>query len=175
MFSRKTFGLALLALAPVTVAACDDDADDVMQPQVVNLVETAQAAGSFTTLIAALDATGLRSTLESGGVFTVFAPTDAAFAAVPADILNTLLADVDLLTQVLTYHVVPGRVLSSDVVGLSSASTLNGADVSISVKAGSVFVDNAQVVATDVQGTNGVIHVIDAVILPPAVLAALGN
>ena len=149
--------------------------DQVILPSAEDIVEIAVGNTSFSTLVTALQAADLVGALQAEGPFTVFAPTDDAFAAVPSDVLNTLLGDVDLLTQVLTYHVVPGRVFSTDVVGLTSATTLNGAAVSISVENGMVMIDGATVVATDVQGTNGVIHVIDAVILPPEVLQAIGG
>lgn len=130
------------------------------------IVDIAINAGSFNTLVAAVQAAGLVETLSGPGPFTVFAPTDEAFAQIPADELNALLADKDALTAVLTYHVVAGKVLARDVVGLSSAETVNGQSIRISVKDGKVMVDEATVVATDIEASNGVIHVIDKVILP---------
>ena len=131
-----------------------------------NIVEIAAGNDSFSTLVAAVKAAGLVETLSSEGPFTVFAPTDEAFARIPEADLNALLADKDALTAVLTYHVVPGRVMASEVVGLSSATTVNGQDVDIEVRSGSVLVDGATVVSPDIEATNGVIHVIDRVILP---------
>jgi uncharacterized surface protein with fasciclin (FAS1) repeats len=132
----------------------------------MNIVETAVAAGSFNTLVAAVKAAGLVETLSGEGPFTVFAPTDEAFAEIPEDQLNALLADKEALTAVLTYHVVAGKVMAEDVVKLSSATTVNGQDVDIKVMDGKVMVDNAQVITADVAASNGVIHVINKVILP---------
>jgi len=131
-----------------------------------DIVDTAVAAGDFNTLVTAVKAAGLVETLKGEGPFTVFAPTDAAFAKVPTDTLNALLADKAALANVLTYHVVAGNVMAADVVKLTSAVTVQGQAVSIEVKDGKVYVDGAQVVATDIKASNGVIHVIDAVILP---------
>ena len=134
--------------------------------QTPDIVDVAAEAGSFNTLIAALEAAELTDVLRSDGPFTVFAPTDEAFAAIPEADLKALLADKEALTAVLTYHVVPGKVMASDVVELSSATTVQGQDVDIAVDMGKVKVDNATVVTTDIQASNGVIHVIDSVILP---------
>ena len=131
-----------------------------------DIVDTAIAAGSFNTLVTAVQAAGLVETLKSEGPFTVFAPTDEAFAAIPAADLEALLADKEKLTAVLTYHVVPGKVMAADVVGLDSATTVQGSDVDIEVVDGGVMIDGANVVTTDIETSNGVIHVIDAVILP---------
>ena len=131
-----------------------------------DIVDTAVAAGDFSTLVTAVKAAGLVETLKGEGPFTVFAPTDAAFAKVPTDTLNALLADKAALANVLTYHVVAGNVMAADVVKLTSAVTVQGQAVSIEVKDGKVYVDGSQVVATDIKASNGVIHVIDAVILP---------
>ena len=131
-----------------------------------DIVDTAVAAGDFSTLVTAVKAAGLVETLKGEGPFTVFAPTDAAFAKVPTDTLNALLADKAALANVLTYHVVAGNVMAADVVKLTSAVTVQGQAVSIEVKDGKVFIDGTQVVATDIKASNGVIHVIDAVILP---------
>ena len=132
----------------------------------MNIVETAVSAGSFNSLVAAVKAAGLVETLSGEGPFTVFAPTDEAFAQIPEDQLNALLADKEALTAVLTYHVVAGRVMAEDVVKLSSAETVNGQNVDIKVWDGKVMIDDAQVTAVDIAATNGVIHVIDKVILP---------
>ena len=131
-----------------------------------DIVDTAVAAGDFNTLVTAVKAAGLVETLKGEGPFTVFAPTDAAFAKVPTETLNALLADKAALANVLTYHVVAGKVMAADVVKLNSAETVQGQAVSIEVKGGKVYVDGAQVVTTDIKASNGVIHVIDAVILP---------
>ena len=130
-----------------------------------DIVDTAVAAGSFNTLATALTEAGLVDTLKGEGPFTVFAPTDEAFAKIPADQLKAILADKDKLTAILTYHVVAGKVLATDVVKLKSAKTVQGSDVSISTEGG-VKVDNANVVKTDIMASNGVIHVIDTVIIP---------
>jgi uncharacterized surface protein with fasciclin (FAS1) repeats len=132
----------------------------------MNIVETAVAAGSFNTLVAAVKAAGLVETLSGEGPFTVFAPTDEAFAQIPADQLNALLADKEALTAVLTYHVVAGKVMAEDVVKLSSAPTVNGQSVKIEVREGKVMIDGAEVTTADIDTTNGVIHVIDRVIFP---------
>jgi len=131
-----------------------------------DIVDTAVAAGDFNTLVTAVKAAGLVETLKGEGPFTVFAPTDAAFAKVPTDTLNALLADKAALANVLTYHVVAGKVMAADVVKLTSAETVQGQAVSVEVKDGKVYVDGAQVVTTDIKASNGVVHVIDAVILP---------
>lgn len=132
-----------------------------------DIVETALAAGSFETLAAALGAADLVDALKSDGPFTVFAPTDEAFAKLPAGTVETLLKPENkgLLTSILTYHVVPGQVMASDVVNLNNATTLNGQKIDISTMDG-VMVDNANVTKTDITCSNGVIHVIDRVILP---------
>jgi uncharacterized surface protein with fasciclin (FAS1) repeats len=133
-----------------------------------DIVDTAVAAGSFTTMAKALEAAGLLETLKGAGPFTVFAPTDEAFAKLPAGTLDTLLKPENRakLTRILTYHVVPGRVMAADVVKLHSATAVSGDTIAIATHGGSVTVDNAHVVKTDIVATNGVIHVIDAVILP---------
>lgn len=134
-----------------------------------DIVETATEAGSFTTLLTAAKAAGLVETLQGEGPFTVFAPTDEAFAALPAGTLERLLADKEALKKVLLYHVVPAAVTADKVVGLTSADSVEGSPIAIAVKDGTVFLnDSARVVTADVLASNGVIHVIDAVILPPA-------
>jgi uncharacterized surface protein with fasciclin (FAS1) repeats len=135
--------------------------------QLQNLVETARGAGSFTTLLAAVDAAGLSETLSSGGPFTVFAPTDEAFAQLPAGTIESLLEDTPKLVEVLTYHVVQGRVTASDVVAVPTAATVHGDDLAISVNGG-IEVAGARVVSTDIEASNGLIHVIDRVLLPAA-------
>jgi uncharacterized surface protein with fasciclin (FAS1) repeats len=147
--------------------------DSVMMPK--NVVELAQSAGSFSTLLAAAEAAGLVDTLTGSGPFTIFAPTDAAFAALPEGTVSDLLKpeNKDKLAAILTYHVVPGKVTASEVVGLTEAKTVEGSMLDIAVekdgdKVTGVMVDNAKVVQTDIIGSNGVIHVIDAVVLPNA-------
>lgn len=131
-----------------------------------DIVDTAVAAGSFNTLVTAVKAAELVDTLKGVGPFTVFAPNDAAFAKVPADTLNGLLADKAALANVLTYHVVAGKMMAADVVKLSSVKTVQGQSLKIETKDGKVFVDGAQVISTDIETSNGVIHVIDSVVLP---------
>jgi len=131
-----------------------------------DIVDTAVAAGSFKTLVKAVQEAGLVQTLKGPGPFTVFAPTDEAFAKLPAGTLDALLKDKAKLTSILTYHVVSGRVLAADVMKMKSAKTVNGQEISITMKDGAVMVDNARVIRTDILTSNGVIHVIDAVILP---------
>ena len=153
-----TVGLFTLALSMFAAAGHHGMKKDI--------VDTAVAAGDFNTLVTAVKAAGLVETLKGEGPFTVFAPTDAAFAKVPTDTLNALLADKAALANVLTYHVVAGKVMAADVVKLTSAVTVQGQAVSIEVKDGKVYIDGTQVVTTDIEASNGVIHVIDAVILP---------
>jgi len=133
--------------------------------QAKDLVDTAIDAGQFKTLAAALDKAGLVSTLKGKGPFTVFAPTDAAFAKVPKADLDALLADKAKLTAVLTYHVVPGSVMAKDVKS-GKVKTVQGSELTLAASGGGVMVDNAQVVKADIVADNGVIHVIDSVVLP---------
>jgi uncharacterized surface protein with fasciclin (FAS1) repeats len=135
-----------------------------------SIVDIAVADGRFTTLVAAVEAAGLAETLSGEGQFTVFAPTDDAFAALPEGTVESLLEDPEgALTDVLLYHVVDGAVMAEDVVGLSAAPTLQGQEISISVVDGQVFLnDTVQVIITDIMASNGVIHVIDGVLTPPA-------
>lgn len=142
--------------------------DSVLLPP-SDIVDTAIADGRFTTLVAAVQAAGLVDTLKSKGPFTVFAPTDDAFAKLPAGTVETLLKPENLeqLTGILTYHVVSGRVMAADVIELTSADTVNGKPVTIKVDDGKVYINEAQVIITDILTSNGVIHVIDQVILPP--------
>jgi uncharacterized surface protein with fasciclin (FAS1) repeats len=131
-----------------------------------DIVDTAVAAGEFTTLVAAVKAAGLVDTLKSEGPFTVFAPNDAAFAKLPEGTVEGLLKDKEALAKILTYHVVSGKVTAKDVVELTEATTVQGQKVTISVRDGSVYVNGAKVIATDIMTSNGVIHVLDSVILP---------
>lgn len=138
------------------------------------IVEIAVGNSDFSTLVAAVTEAGLVDTLSGEGPFTVFAPTNDAFAALGEDTIAKVLADKELLTSILTYHVVAGKVMAADVVGLTSATTVEGSDISISVKDGSVYLnDTVKVVMTDIEASNGVIHVIDGVLLPPAVQAMM--
>jgi uncharacterized surface protein with fasciclin (FAS1) repeats len=134
-----------------------------------DIVDTAVEAGQFQTLAAALEAAGLVETLKGAGPFTVFAPTDEAFAKLPAGTVESLLKpeNKDQLTAILTYHVVPGKVMSHDVAGIDEARTVNGEMIDIEVDGSSVKVNDATVTAADIAASNGVIHVIDTVILPP--------
>jgi len=133
-----------------------------------DIVDTAVAAGSFKTLAAALQAAGLVDTLKGKGPFTVFAPTDEAFAKLPPGTVEDLLKpeNKEKLVAILTYHVVPGKVLAPQVTKMNSVKTLNGQSLAIKVNDGTVMVDNAKVIKTDILCSNGVIHVIDSVILP---------
>ena len=130
-----------------------------------DIVDIAASAGDFDTLVTAVKAAGLVDTLKGEGPFTVFAPTDAAFAKIPSDQLNALLKDKDALVKVLTYHVVPGKVKAAQVVRLSAAETVQGQSITIDTRNG-IKVDNARVIKTDIDAENGVIHVIDTVIMP---------
>ncbi len=132
----------------------------------MDIVDTAVAAGSFKTLAAALTEAGLIDTLKGAGPFTVFAPTDEAFAKLPPGTVEALLKDKAKLTAILTYHVVAGKVLAKDVSTMTSAKTVNGADVAIDASSG-VKVGGATVVKADIEASNGVIHVIDTVLMPP--------
>jgi len=161
--SRSVLAGALLAL----VAASGPAAAAAPAPQ-KDIVDTAVAAGSFQTLAAALQAAGLVETLKGPGPFTVFAPTDAAFAKLPAGTVESLLKPENKakLTAILMYHVVPGRVLAAQVGGMTSAPTANGQTLAISSENGIVTVDGARVTKADILCSNGVIHVIDTVLLP---------
>lgn len=130
-----------------------------------DIVDTAVGAGSFNTLVAAVKAAGLVETLKSPGPFTVFAPTDDAFKKLPEGTVDSLLKDIPKLTKILTYHVVSGKVLSSDVVNLDKATTVEGSDLKIDASSG-VKVNEATVVTPDIEADNGVIHVIDSVLIP---------
>ena len=150
---RKTM-LSLTAAAALATPAFADD-----------IVDIAVGADDFNTLVAAVEAAGLVDTLKGEGPFTVFAPTDAAFAALPEGTVEALLADIPTLTAILTYHVVPGAVMSGDLADGMTAATVNGQEVTFGVGS-AVTVDGANVIQADIEASNGVIHVIDAVILP---------
>jgi uncharacterized surface protein with fasciclin (FAS1) repeats len=146
-------------------AAAEEPTEEPAMDQ--DIVDLAMADGRFTTLVAAVEGAGLVDTLKGEGPFTVFAPTDEAFATLPAGTVEGLLADVPALTDVLLYHVVSGKVMAADVAGLDSATTVQGSDVTITVDGETVMVNDAQVIITDIEASNGVIHVIDSVLLPP--------
>lgn len=159
-----TLGLA----APLAMAAPSAGTAKAAPMAQKDIVDTAVGAGQFSTLAAALTAAGLVDTLKGPGPFTVFAPTDAAFAALPAGTVDNLLKpeNRDQLVAVLTYHVVPGKVDAAQVVSLDKATTVNGKDVAIATQGGKVMVDGATVTTADIGASNGVIHVIDKVLLP---------
>ena len=163
-FAGKLLLPVLIALITSGFAVASDCGHPAKQAS-KDIVDTAVEAGSFSTLVTAVQAAGLVDTLKGEGPFTVFAPTDEAFAKLPAGTLDSLLQDKAALTEVLTYHVVPGRVMAADVAGLSSAETVQGQSIRIDSSSG-VKVDNANVVKADIVTSNGVIHVIDSVILP---------
>ncbi|MEM6623636.1 MAG: fasciclin domain-containing protein [Pseudomonadota bacterium] len=151
------------------LAACAPTTQTAEQAPKADIVDTAVAAGSFTTLVAAVQAAGLVETLKSDGPFTVFAPTDDAFAALPPGTVQALLKpeNKDQLVAILTYHVVAGKVMSGDLAGKQvAAPTVQGSTVDINATGGGVAVDGANVIAADVDASNGVIHVIDKVLLP---------
>lgn len=156
------FAFAFLTIGAVT--AGDYDNDNKMMKK--DIVDTAIAADDFNTLVAAVKAAGLVETLKGEGPFTVLAPTDAAFAKIPKADLDALLADKEALTKVLTYHVIPAKAKAADVVGMSSADTVAGQAVSISVDGDTVMINDAKVIKTDIMASNGVIHVIDTVLMP---------
>ncbi len=163
-----TFPLKKIALAALLAArlALPDHAFAADK----DIVQTAVAAGQFKTLATALDAAGLVPTLEGPGPFTVFAPTDEAFAKLPAGTLQNLLKPENKaqLVAILTYHVVPGRLMASDVVKAHELKTVEGQPLEVKTSSGAVMIDNATVTATDIAASNGVIHVIDHVVLPPS-------
>ncbi len=166
---RMTRYATAVAVFVATVAVFGFSADHHQSSQQrKDIVDTAVGAGQFKTLAAALKAGGLVETLKGEGPFTVFAPTDEAFAKLPAGTLDDLLKpeNKEKLVAILTYHVVAGQATSSDVAGMTSAKTVNGKELKLTVKDGKVMVNNANVVKADVMASNGVIHVIDTVLLP---------
>lgn len=174
----RTKGIVLLLvtlfLSASFAMAADRSKTDLVDAAYANekgqmdIVDTAVDAGSFKTLAAALTAADLISTLKGEGPFTVFAPTDAAFAKLPPGTLEDLLKpeNKSKLQAILTYHVVPGRLMASDVVSMNEAKTVNGGDLMIKADMGKVMIDNAQVTQTDIECSNGIIHVIDTVVMP---------
>lgn len=183
---RNSLFLGLLLAVTLVMAACAPAATPEPEPTAIpeptatpepvlaDIVDTAVVDGRFTTLAAALEAAGLVETLKGEGPFTVFAPTDDAFAALPEGTVESLLLpeNKQQLIDILTYHVVPGKVMAADVTMLESATTVLGKDVAIKVDMGNVYINEAQVIITDIETSNGVIHVIDAVIPPPSDEAA---
>jgi uncharacterized surface protein with fasciclin (FAS1) repeats len=165
---NKSFGLVYFAAAVALLLSIPFAAQARPKAASQDIVDTAVAAGSFKTLAAALQAAGLVETLKGKGPFTVFAPTDEAFAKLPAGTVDDLLKpeNKEKLAAILTYHVVPGKVMAAQVTKMNSAKTVNGQSLVISVNGGTVMVDNAKVVKTDILCSNGVIHVIDSVVLP---------
>jgi uncharacterized surface protein with fasciclin (FAS1) repeats len=159
-FVLGTLAAVALTVAPVTAAP--------VAAQTKDIVDTAVAAGSFKTLAAALKAAGLIDTLKGPGPFTVFAPTDEAFAKLPAGTVEMLLKPENKakLTRILTHHVVAGKVMAADAAKLTSAKAVSGDTLTIAARGGGVTIDKAKVVTADVAASNGVIHVIDTVILP---------
>jgi transforming growth factor-beta-induced protein len=181
---KKLFVLSLTVLVSVLVAACAPALTPTAMPTALpeptaipmpepteapkTIVDIAVADGRFTTLVAAVQAAGLAETLSGEGPFTVFAPTDDAFAKLPEGTVETLLKDIPALKDILLYHVVAGKVMAADVVKLTSADTALAKPVAIKVDMDKVYVNEAQVIITDIEASNGVIHVIDSVLLPPA-------
>ena len=175
---KKSLVFVLLLSFSLIVAACATPAPaptpvaapaPTEAPEMKNIVETAIAAGSFNTLVAAVSAAGLADTLSGEGPFTVFAPTDEAFAALPAGTVDALLADpTGDLTQILLYHVLGMKAMAADVTDGLEVETLQGSTVKFSIKDGNVMINDAMIIAFDVEASNGVIHVIDAVIMPPS-------
>jgi uncharacterized surface protein with fasciclin (FAS1) repeats len=166
----KLFLLSLVAIATVAVAATAGAGAHKSAPKQQDIVDTAVAAGSFNTLAAALEAADLIGALKGDGPFTVFAPTDEAFAALPAGTVENLLKpeNQDQLKAILLYHVVSGKIMAADIGGEATPATLQGATIDVISSGGGVTVNGANVVSADIATSNGVIHVIDAVILPPA-------
>jgi len=179
--------LFVLVIASLVVGACapaatpaptqppapvETEVPPTPMPELTDIVDTAVADGRFTTLVAAVQAAGLVETLKGDGPFTVFAPTDDAFAKLPAGTVEELLKpeNLETLQNILLYHVVPGKVMAADVTALESAETASGQTVAIKTDMGNVYINDAKVVITDIETSNGVIHVIDAVLLPPAEL-----
>ncbi len=165
----NTFRLAAVAVIFFALTLVSVNAQDYSKKSTLkDIVTTAADAGTFKTLATALTEAGLIETLKSKGPFTVFAPTDEAFAKLPKGTLEELLKDKEALKKILLYHVVSGNVMSTDVVKLTEVKTVEGFKVKISVKDGNVMINDAKVIKADVKASNGVIHVIDTVILPPA-------
>jgi uncharacterized surface protein with fasciclin (FAS1) repeats len=164
MSLKSKFGVLFASLVLALFIAAMPASANVNETK--DIVDTAVSAGSFNTLVTAVKAAGLVDTLKGTGPFTVFAPTDEAFAKIPKETLEGLLNNPEALKKVLLYHVVSGNVMAKDAVKLKSAKTVQGSSAKITVKGGNVMIDNAHVVKTDIACSNGVIHVIDTVIMP---------
>lgn len=176
MKNRKFFAAALVALTILPALASAQNKPKEKKTM-KNIVEVAVEAGNFKTLVTALKAADLVGTLEGPGPFTVFAPSDAAFAKLPAGTVEGLLGDKAKLASILTFHVISGKVMAADVIKSNGAEpmTLNGETLDIVVRDGKVYVDGAQVVTADIVASNGVIHVIDKVLIPSAKPAGVGH
>ena len=172
--TRQMLAAAAAMLYLPTVASAQSSME---KAPMKNIMETAEDAGSFKTLVAAVNVAGLAETLRGPGPFTVFAPTDAAFAKLPAGTLESLLENTEQLAAILTYHVLAGKVTSGEIVQAKGAkpSTVNGQPLDIVLRNGKVYVNGAEVVTADIVASNGVIHVIDSVLLPKAEPAAVGR
>ncbi|MBC7897704.1 MAG: fasciclin domain-containing protein [Cytophagaceae bacterium] len=170
------FGAVVAALVVPTIASAQTPTQ-TGKTSMKNIVQVAVEAGTFTTLVAAVKAAGLAETLQGPGPFTVFAPNDAAFAKLPKGTVEGLLDDKEKLASILTFHVVSGKVMAGDIVKTNGAkpATVNGLPVDIVVRDGKVYVNGAQVVSADIQASNGVIHVIDTVLLPKAATVGAGR
>lgn len=169
---NTAFTILLAGLTIFMAIGCSDDDKNPMNsatPQpTLDIVETASAAGNFNTLLAAVEAADLVDALKAEGPLTVFAPTDEAFAALPAGTVEALLQDIDALTAILTYHVTVGEITAEEVVKQATIPTLNGSELTITVSENGVMIDNANIIVTDIKASNGIIHVIDAVVIPNA-------
>ena len=174
---KKIHALAAIAALAALPAVAPAQGMSQEKKPMKTIVEVAVDAGNFTTLVTALKAAGLVDALQGPGPFTVFAPTDAAFAKLPPGTVETLLADPERLASILTYHVVAGKVLAGDIVRGKGArpTTLNGQSLAVSVRGGKVFVNSSQVTTADIAASNGVIHVIDTVLLPSAAPVPAGR
>lgn len=168
--TMRPFHAAAALAALFTLSACAPAYSSKENIPMKNIVQVAVENGNFNTLVAAVKAAGLAETLQGPGPFTVFAPTDSAFAKLPAGTVDALLMDKGKLASILTYHVLSGKVVSSDIARMNGANpvTANGQKLDIDVRGGKVYVNGAQVVTADVQASNGVIHVIDGVLMPKA-------
>ena len=168
--TNRSFHAAAAVATLLTLSACAPAYTSKENQPMKNIVQVAVENGNFKTLVAAVQAAGLAETLSGAGPFTVFAPTDAAFAKLPAGTVQALLADKEKLASILTYHVVSGRVVAADITRMNGAmpATVNGQKLDIKVRGGNVYVNGAQVTTADVSASNGVIHVIDGVLMPRA-------
>ncbi len=168
--TNRSFHAAAAVATLLTLSACAPAYTSKENQPMKNIVQVAVENGNFKTLVAAVQAAGLAETLSGAGPFTVFAPTDAAFAKLPAGTVQALLADKEKLASILTYHVVSGRVVAADITRMNGAmpATVNGQKLDIKVRGGNVYVNGAQVTTADVTASNGVIHVIDGVLMPRA-------